>query len=100
MANASISALCAPLLVDDAGRLPLLVVRVLDVAEHEDERLRSRRARASTSSGCEAIGDQPQATEFVDLPACDARRAHPRPLYEAEEGVAIGVEAGDRRVTW
>ena len=84
------------LLVDDARTRPFLPFRQFDVAEREDERLRLARLQGD---GQRMRGDRAPAVR--DRVAALPREHGLRPVeaaVEAEERLAVGVEAVHRRV--
>ena len=93
--NAAISRLRAAL-VDDARLFPFFFGRIFDVAEHEHEGLRFAGASA-TSSEWDAIGDQPLRDRVLRF-ALDDGVGLVQPVVQAEERLAVGVEARELRV--
>ena len=59
-------------LVDDTLRLPLLLLRILDIAESEDEVAALARFQADLERECDAIGLHPWATELRERPSSTA----------------------------
>ena len=88
--------LLGPLLVDDARLLPLLLDRVLDVPEHEHERLRL--AGREVDRELVRADRRPPARHRVARLAFRHHLRLAEAVPEAEEALAVGVEALHLRV--